>query len=177
MKGWYWRLLFGIVLLIFGLIALVFPGLTAETLVIVIGAFLIAAGIFILLGGATGKEMKNERWFAILEGVLSLIIGIMFIILPGWSLVALLYLFAAWMLIMGVLMLVGGFVVPVNVPLVMGKHSKVLLIFMGILSIIIAFLLFVFPGAGIVAAIWVIGIYAIIIGIVSIVGGASGAKA
>ncbi len=176
MKGWYWRLLFGIALLIFGLIALVLPALTLETLVIVIGAFLIAAGIFLLLGGAVGKEMKGGRWVVVLEGVLALIIGILFIVVPGWSLLAALYLFAAWMLIMGVLELVAGFVVPVDVPM-MGKHSKALLIFMGILSIIIAFLLFVFPGAGLVALIWVVGIYAIIIGITSIIGSAAGAKA
>ncbi|MGD1060529.1 MAG: DUF308 domain-containing protein, partial [Methanomassiliicoccales archaeon] len=68
MKPWIWRLLFGIALLLFGLIALVLPGWTAATLVIVIGVFLVAAGIFLILGGATGKEMKGAKWVVVLEG-------------------------------------------------------------------------------------------------------------
>jgi uncharacterized membrane protein HdeD (DUF308 family) len=177
MKDSVWRMLFGIALVVFGLIALVLPGWTAATLVIVVGAFLIAAGIFLILGGAMGKEMKGGKWVIVLEGILSLIIGILFIVLPGMSLVALLYLFAAWMLIWGVLELVAGFVVPVNIPLMMGKHSKVLLILMGILSIVVAFLLFVYPGDGIIALVWVVAIYAIIIGVTSIVGAAAGTRA
>jgi len=175
-KSSIWRMLFGIALLVFGLIALVLPGMTAATLVIVIGAFLIAAGIFLMLGGVMGKEMKGAKWIVVLEGLLALIVGILFVVLPGMSLVAIIYLFAAWLLIMGVLELVGGFIVPVNVPMMMGKHSKVLLILLGVLSIVVAFLLFVYPIDGIVALAWVIGIYAIIYGIINIIGAAAGAK-
>lgn len=175
-KSSIWRMLFGIALLIFGLIALVMPGMTAGTLVIVIGAFLIAAGIFLVLGGAMGKEMKGAKWIVVVEGLLALIVGILFVVLPGMSLVAIIYLFAAWLLVMGILELVGGFIVPVNVPMMMGKHSKMLLILLGVLSIVVAFLLFVYPIDGIVALVWVIGIYAIIYGIINIVGAAAGAK-
>jgi uncharacterized membrane protein HdeD (DUF308 family) len=158
------------------LIALVLPGWTAATLVIVIGVFLVAAGIFLILGGATGKEMKGAKWVVVLEGLLSLIVGVLFIVWPGLSLVALLYLFAAWILILGMLELLGGLVVPKTVSMLMGKHSKALLTLMGILSIIFAFLLFAFPGDGIIALIWVVGIYAIIIGAISIVGAAMAAR-
>jgi uncharacterized membrane protein HdeD (DUF308 family) len=176
MKGWYWRVLFGIVLLVFGLIALVFPIQTAATLVIFIGAFLIVAGIFLLLGGATAKEMGRLRWIPVLEGLLSLIVGIMFIVFPGWSLVALLFLFAAWMLVWGVFEITGGLIMPEGMSTLLGKYSRGLYVFMGIFSIILAFLLFAFPGDGIIALTWVIGIYAIIIGVISIVDGGSRAK-
>jgi uncharacterized membrane protein HdeD (DUF308 family) len=72
--------------------------------------------------------------------------------------------------------LLGGLVVPKTVSMLMGKHSKALLTLMGILSIIFAFLLFAFPGDGIIALIWVVGIYAIIIGAISIVGAAMAAR-
>jgi len=175
MKHWSWRILFGFVAVLFGVIALAVPKMTGEAVVYVFGLLLLFSSIFMLASGLIAKDTQNRRLLMLLEGLVTLIIGLLFIFWTSASLVVMVYLLAAWMLIFGILELLVGVTLPKNIAWIFGKNSKMLLFIGGLLSVIVGVLLFAFPGDGIIAVVWVVGIYAVVIGMLNLIGGMMGA--
>ncbi len=171
MKSATWRILFGLVAILFGAIAIAVPGITARAFAFAFGFFMIIGGLFLLVMGIFGQHLRQRRWLVLIEGFVSLIIGLIAIYSPDITLVALLYLVAAWILIWGILELIVGTGTTAQLSGVFGRLGRPLLLASGILSIIVALLLFAFPGQGVLAVVWVIGVYAVIIGMINLLGG------
>lgn len=153
----------GIAALIFGIIALFFPGIALLALVYIFGIYSLIDGIAAIVI-AIQERRTAIHWVALLlEGIAGIIIGIIAIVLPGLTALALLYLIAAWAIITGVMEIVAAFILGLNV----GRDW--LLALAGLFSIIFSIILFVHPGTGILTILWLLGIYAIIFGILLIV--------
>jgi uncharacterized membrane protein HdeD (DUF308 family) len=75
----------------------------------------------------------------------------------------LLYLIAAWALVTSILEVVGGFMLRRVIT------NESLTILSGIASIIFSLLLVFFPGAGALSVAWLIGTYAIVLGVLLII--------
>jgi uncharacterized membrane protein HdeD (DUF308 family) len=72
----------GLVSLAAGVLALVFPGITALTLLMVIGAWAVVSGLFeVIMAIRLRKEIRGE-WLLALEGVASITFGILLFIAP-----------------------------------------------------------------------------------------------
>jgi uncharacterized membrane protein HdeD (DUF308 family) len=95
----------------------------------------------------------------LLEGIASLLVGIMAFIWPGITAIILLFLIAAWAFISGIVEIMAA------VQLRKVIRGEWVLGLTGVLSIIIALLLVIQPGAGALAVTWVIGVYAFIFGV------------
>lgn len=54
------------------------------------------------------KEIDNE-WFLALSGVLSIVLGVLFVLRPGVGILSLLWLLGVYALIIGVMLVVVGF--------------------------------------------------------------------
>jgi uncharacterized membrane protein HdeD (DUF308 family) len=99
---------------------------------------------------------------ALLEGLAGIIIGVLTLFWPGATALALLYFIAAWALVTGIFEIVAA------IQLRRLITNEWLMILSGILSIVFAVLLVLFPGAGALSLMWLIGAYAILFGILLI---------
>lgn len=114
-------------------------------------------GLFALIAGIGAR-----RWLMALEGLAGLILGVLTFVWPGITALVLLYFIAMWSIITGV------FEIAMAVQLRKVIANEWMLILSGILSLILGFVLIVYPGAGALSLIWLIGAYALIFGIVTL---------
>ncbi|HEY5531789.1 MAG TPA: DUF308 domain-containing protein [Candidatus Anoxymicrobiaceae bacterium] len=157
---WWSFLLRGIAAFIFGIIILAWPGSTTKVLVFVFGLFVLVAGIAAF--AATYAEVKREESFfvSLLIGIVCVVIGIMTMARPGAATVTVLYLIAAWAIIYGFMIIVSGFEAPKG-----DANVKWLLVLTGVLSIILGIILIALPGLSVLSIVLLVGIYALIQGV------------
>jgi uncharacterized membrane protein HdeD (DUF308 family) len=158
-QNWWLYAVRGLVAVIFGIMALIWPGQTLQALILVFGAFVLVDGIFAVIAGILSAPYFNRWWAVLLEGAVGILVGLMAFFWPAVTGRALLYLIAAWALITGIFEILAA------VQLRRVITNEWMLILGGLLSILFGILLVVFPGAGAVSIVWLIGFYAIVFGI------------
>jgi len=126
-------------------------------LVLLFGAYAIVDGVLALYAAA--RSGGQNVWAPLLEGVLGIIAGIVAFVWPGLTALTLVYIIAAWAIVTGVLELIAA----VRLRNVISNEWT--LGFAGVLSVVFGVLLFAQPGAGALAVVWIIGVYAVIFGI------------
>lgn len=149
----------GIAALLFGLVAIFWPGISLGALVILFGAYALADGLIALVASLRMARGEPSRSFVALTGITGILIGLISILWPQATIMLLLYMVAAWALLFGIIEIAGSLRLKRQVspdwPLSKG----------GIILVAFALLLIAFPGAVAVAATWVIGIFALMIGV------------
>jgi uncharacterized membrane protein HdeD (DUF308 family) len=162
MVGNWWALaLRGVVAILFALIAFFLPGVTAAALILLFGAYALVDGVFALIAGLRLARQHGRSAPLLLEGVLNVLVGVVIFIWPGPgpALVAIVYLIAIWAVITGIVLIAAG--------IALIRHSgEWLLVLCGVISVLLGIILFVQPGAGVVALSWWLGFYALLFGIV-----------
>jgi uncharacterized membrane protein HdeD (DUF308 family) len=143
---------------VFGLLALIWPEPTKVALVLVFGLYALGDGIFSVFAGIAMYRYFKRWWAVLLEGVAGILVGLLAFLKPDITGLALLYFIAAWAIITGIFEIVAAIQLR---RLIVGEWAMIL---SGLLSIALGVLLFVFPGAGAVSLMWMIGIYAILFG-------------
>ena len=156
-KYWWTFVIRGLLAIAFGLIALVWPGITLIVLVFLFGFYVILEGILSIIAAFINRGMRSW-WVLLLEGLASLIVGCVAFIWPGLTAVVLLIFIATWAILTGLLEIWAA------VQLRKEIRGEWILALTGIISILIGIILFTNPGAGALAVVWMIGIYAIIFG-------------
>jgi uncharacterized membrane protein HdeD (DUF308 family) len=161
-SSWWALLLRGIAAVLFGVLAFVWPGITLTVLVLLWGAYAFVDGAFAIAAGIKSHGESRRWWVLLLEGILGVAAGIVAFAVPGITALVLLMLIAAWAIVTGVFEIVAA--------IQMRKYIKGewLLILAGIASVLFGVLLFINPGAGALAVIWLIGAYAIVFGVIMI---------
>jgi uncharacterized membrane protein HdeD (DUF308 family) len=162
-RNWWVMLLRGIAAIVFGVIAVVWPGLTVFVLVILFGAYTLVDGIIEIWSGIQSRNEHDRWWVEILIGLAGVVAGILVMTWPGVTALALMYVIAAWMVVTGVLQIVYA------IRLRKEISNEWLLGLSGLLSLLLGGYFFAFPGKGAISLVWVIGIYAIMFGILLIV--------
>ena len=157
-KNWWMLLLRGIAAIIFGGLALAWPGMTLLTLVLFYGAYALIDGVLAIVAAITGGALLPRWWLAIV-GLLGIAAGLLTFMMPGLTTIVLLYLIAGWAIATGVFQIIGA------IKLRKEIDNEWLLILGGIVSVLFGVAMFVAPGAGALALITVIGIYALFIGV------------
>lgn len=158
-KYWWQPVIRGIVAIVFGVLAFVMPIVTLATLVLFIGAYLFVNGIFLAASAIGSRKVKEDWWLFLVEGVMSVILGVFTFFVPGITAIALVIYIAAWALATGVLEIVAA----MKLRKVM-KHEA-LLALAGVASIIFALLLMLNPAVGALSLLWLIAAYAIVFGL------------
>src|SRR6266511_1479420 len=126
-----------------------------------------------------GKPMAMNRqvWVPALRGVLAIVFGIIALIWPGITALALALLFGAFVLVNGVMLLIGAFRGRADggqrpaliVAGILGVLAGVITLIWPGVTTIVGVLILVRPGVGAVALAQVLGIYAIIVGVLMLV--------
>jgi uncharacterized membrane protein HdeD (DUF308 family) len=148
----------GIAAVLFGIIALVWPKLTLSALVLVFGVFAIISGITAVVAALRSSDVPG--WgLLLLQGILGTLAGVIALAWPGITALAFIYLLAAWAIITGIMEVIA----PLSFPMSTGRG--VLMVLAGVVSVVFGILIAAQPSAGLLAVVWVIGVYAIVYGI------------
>jgi uncharacterized membrane protein HdeD (DUF308 family) len=162
-RTWWVFLIRGIAAILFGIAAFLWPGLTIAVLVLLFGAYALIDGIFAIIAGISARKEVERWWMMIIVGLAGIATGVLTFLWPGITALVLLYIIAAWAIVMGI------FQIAAAIRLRREIEDEWWLILGGIASVIFGVLLVIMPGAGALASVWIIGIYAIIFGILMIV--------
>jgi uncharacterized membrane protein HdeD (DUF308 family) len=160
-KNWWVLLLRGIAAIIFGVLAFAWPGITLLTLVMLYGAYALVDGVLAIVAAITGGTSAPRWWLAII-GLLGVAAGILTIAMPGLTATLLLFFIAGWAVATGVFQIIGA------IRLRKEIDNEWLLILGGIISVLFGIGVVMAPGAGALALVWVIGMYAVIEGVLLI---------
>jgi len=156
--GWWAFALRGTLALLFGLGALSYPGLTLLVLIIFFGIYALIDGITALLMG-----IGEKKWYVyMLLGLISVAAGVIAIARPGVTALALLFVIGLWALIKGVTEIVAAIQIRKEVE---GEWALAL---SGVFSVLFGLFVLVRPGAGALALVWLIAIYAFALGILQL---------
>lgn len=157
---WWLRAVSGVAAILFGLAALFWPAMTFLVLVWLFGAYVLVAGLVQLVAMFRAMGAGQTWWTRLLLGLISIVAGIAVFVWPGMTALILVYMIAFWAIVLGAMEIVAAFT----------TGPTFLLIVLGILTVIFGFILLANPGLGALAYITVIGVFAVIRGVVEIVG-------
>ncbi len=155
--GWSgWDYLPGIAFVVIGVFALVVAPLTSLATGIFVGAMLVVAGGFALVGGLSHIR-RGGAWLSALLGLLSLLAGAAFMYNPAAGAITLVWFIGAWLIIGGILELGTAFVTP---------FGRGWLIIVGIVDLALgAFVLFMDPVRALAFLGYYVGISLIVRGL------------
>src|ERR1700704_6440969 len=109
-QNWWLFTLRGGLGIIFGCLALIFPGPTMLSLVILFSAYMLIDGVAGIIAAVRKIRRKEDRWgLLIFEGLVNIAVGILAFLWPGITVVAFVWLIAAWAIVTGGLMTAAGF--------------------------------------------------------------------
>jgi uncharacterized membrane protein HdeD (DUF308 family) len=162
-RHWWVLALRGVLAILFAVIAFSRPGVTLIALVWVWGAYAFVDGVFALIASVRAAE-HHQRWgMLLLEGISGIAAGIIAFVWTGITALALVFLIAAWAIVTGILEIAAA------VRLRQMIEGEWLLGLSGVLSILLGVLFAAMPGVAAVAWVWLIGLYALLFGILLLV--------
>jgi uncharacterized membrane protein HdeD (DUF308 family) len=156
--NWWVVGLRGLFTLIFGAIALLLPGVTIAALIVLFAAYMLVDGVLAIIA-AVRAGRRHERWgLLLLEGILDLVAGGIAIVWPLITVLAFVYLLAAWSIVTGGLMFSASFRLNLT-------HGRWLLALAGVASIVWGIALLFWPFVGAIVLAWWMGAYALVFGV------------
>ena len=154
----------GAVAVIFGILLLIDPGISLAALVLTFGAVAFVDGVAVLVAAIADKTVSGRGWM-ILHGILSIATGIVVVVWPDISALALLYVIGSWAIVIGLLQIASAF------ELLLDGGDRALLVLSGLVSIAFGVIMWIRPGAGALALITLIAAFAIVTGTTLLVTG------
>ena len=132
--------------------------MTIAALVLLFAAYMLVDGIFAIIAGVRAAR-RHERWgLLIFEGIADLVAGGIAIVWPLITIVAFIYLLAAWAIVSGGLVFAAALRLQLD-------HGRWLLAVRWIRLADMGVLLLFWPLAGAVALAWWMGAYALVFGV------------
>lgn len=154
----------GIAGIAFGVLALVRPGIALASLVMIFAAYLLVDGAFALVASARAARVHAPWGWLAMEGVVTILAGGFALMMPGATVVALMVLLAVWACLSGVLLVIAALTSH-------GARGRAWMALAGAVSIVWGGLLFGWPGAGAIALVLWLGVYALAFGVAMLVTG------
>jgi len=161
-RNWWLLALRGVIGILFGIGAFVWPGATLAALVIVFGAYVFVDGIFAVVAGIGMRRQLSLWWLVLLEGVAGIILGLLTFRSPNTTALVLLTVIAAWSIVTGIFEIATALRIRAMI------ENEWLMILSGVISIVFGALLIAQPGAGEIAIVWLLGAYALLFGLLTL---------
>jgi uncharacterized membrane protein HdeD (DUF308 family) len=156
-RHWPLILVRGLAAIAFGILCFVWPAITLLALVVLYGVYAIVDGVAAIVWGS-----RSHWWSMMVVGAISVLSGLIAFFWPGITALALLYVIAAWAIVRGV----------AEIGAALHLRGRVghegLLALAGFVSILFGVLIALFPGAGALSVLWLIGSFAIVFGIFTV---------
>jgi uncharacterized membrane protein HdeD (DUF308 family) len=157
-RNWWLVALRGVIAILFGLLTLLYPTIALGSLVLLFGAYAIVDGVAAVWSSFQHRA-EQGWWTHMLEGVVSVIAGIVAFVYPVMTAVILLYVVAIWAIMTGI------FEIWAAIQLRKEITGEFWMGLSGLLSVIFGIVLIANPGPGIFAVLWIVSIYAIAFGV------------
>ena len=166
--NWKWLVLRGVLALVLGIIAIVYPFSAVFAFTLVFAAYAFVDGVFSLVSGVRGATV-GERWGSLIfRGILGILVGIIFVLVPLLATVTYAYLTVVMLAFWSIV--AGGLEIGAAIRLRKAIEGELLLGLAGVFSLLLGVAILVLiipnPAATILSAAWLIAIYAIVTGIV-----------
>ena len=105
----WWRVVIGLVGIAAGVFAFFAPGITALALLLVIAAWAIVSGVVELIAAYQLRDVIRREWLLVLDGLLSIIFGVILVASPSAGALAVVWLIGAFAIASGVVLLMIAF--------------------------------------------------------------------
>ena len=158
-RSWWMLALEGLVALVFGVLALLWPGLTLLWLVALFAFYAVISGAAAIYGATRNRAHDKGWWLFLLFGLVSVAAGVLAVFYPGITALALVLLIGANALITGVLE------IALAIRLRKSVTNEWLMVLAGVVSVAFGIFVLAFPGAGALALVWLISLYAVVSGV------------
>ena len=159
-RHWGALLARGLLAVVLGLAAFVWPGVTLFVLAFVFGAYMFVDGIF--AGIAAVHARGGRRIPLILGAVAGLVVGVVTFLWPAATLFALTIVIGAWALLTGLMQIVMAVWMRRELQ---GEWTHLLT---GLVSVLLGLMILLWPVWGAVLVAWLIGLYVVIFGVLTI---------
>ncbi|MFP4894865.1 HdeD family acid-resistance protein [Paraburkholderia sp. EG304] len=159
-RAWWMLILRGTVALLFGTLALFWPGLTLLLLIALFSAYAIASGIVAIAAAIRYRATHGGWWVPLLLGICSIGAGVIAALVPGITTFVLVAVIGANATITGVFDLIAA----TRLRRRRRLRNAWMLVLTGVLSVLFGIFVLLFPGAGALALVWLIGMYALFTG-------------
>lgn len=160
-KNWWLEVLRGVAAIIFGILAFAWPGEALLTVILFWGAFALVDGVLAIIAAVKGGNPMPRWWLAIV-GIAGIAAGALTFMIPGLAALVLLTFIAVWAIVLGVMEIYGA------IKLRKEIEGEWFLILNGALSVAFGILILWRPMSGALALIYIIGAYAIILGVIHV---------
>jgi uncharacterized membrane protein HdeD (DUF308 family) len=153
----------GVIAIVFGILAFLMPGLTVGVLLLLFAAYAIVDGVSHVVTGFRQRSGDKPDGLMILGGIAGIVVGLIAAILPGVTALFLLTLIGAWAIVTGAAEIVAAYRLRKVI------RGELLLALDGVLSVAFGLYVWIFPGAGAIAIVWLIAAFAIASGIILLI--------
>jgi uncharacterized membrane protein HdeD (DUF308 family) len=162
-RNWWLFAIRGVAAIIFGILAFAWPGLTLAVLVLFFAAYLLVDGVALVVSLIRGDPLaRRNAWAVGIMGVLGIVVGIIAFVYPGITALSLLYIAAFWSIVLGAFQIVAAIRVRRDIP------GELWMIAGGVIAVVFGVYLVVLPGAGLLSLVWLVGIWAVLFGLSSL---------
>jgi uncharacterized membrane protein HdeD (DUF308 family) len=161
---WWLVLVRGVLAVLFGLFALFSPGSALLALVYVFGAYAVLDGITAVVAGLRHRRDEAHWVWHVVEGVISIVAGVIAFAWPGVTALVILYLVAFWSVFTGVSEIMEAVAMRRR-----GAPMWGWVLAAGVLGVLLGIVLVLAPGAGLLTLLWLLGFYAVVFGVIIIV--------
>lgn len=159
-RDWWIIALQGVAAVVFGVLALVWPGITLLALVFLFAAYALVDGVLALIRGLRRGGGGRPDWWRVAHGAVGIAAGVIAFAVPDITAYALLLVIAAWAIVSGGIELMAAYQLRDVI------RREWLLALDGVVAILFGVALIVFPSAGALAVVWLIGAFAIVSGVI-----------
>lgn len=155
----------GVLAILFGIAALFWPDATVKVFATLFGLFVLIWGIALLVQSLIGMGRVSLWWLELLFGVLVLGAGVYLVRNPDVTLAWLILIVGFTFVVRGIVDIIHAFFSREHAV----SENKWLYVISALLGVAAGVVILAYPAAGTLAFIWVVGLYAIIEGVVLIV--------
>ena len=106
---WVQYLLIGVIDVIIGLATLIWPGVTALGLIWFIGIWSVIVGVLQIFGSFRLRQSVGNEIWALVSGVLAVLVGLYLMVFPGSGAVALVWVIGIYAIVFGAMLMALGF--------------------------------------------------------------------
>jgi uncharacterized membrane protein HdeD (DUF308 family) len=159
---WWAVLLRGLTAVAFGVIAFMWPHVTIATLILLFGLYALIHGILSLSAAISGHGQGGSRVLLAIEGIVGLGAGIITLRSPSTTAMVLVFFIWVWAIATGILRIAEA------IRLRKEISGDLWLALSGVVTVLLGLILLLRPVLGAVGLAWIIGGYALLLGLFEI---------
>lgn len=156
---WWWTfILRGLLAIAFGVLAFFAPALGLAVLVGLFAAWMLVDGVTGLFAGIRTRRTDRSWWLEVVEGLAGIVVGVIALLFPTFAAEVLVILVAVWAIVTGATEIWTAIRMREQI------RGEFWLGLAGVASILFGVILLLYPAAGALSLVWLIGSFGVVFG-------------